>query len=199
MEALRALKIPVVLASGNSLCFTRAVARLIGVEGVVIAENGGVVGYDGADYDTSSFETCERAYQVLSRYLSLQKLDPEYRRTEIALRRNFDAQVARDILKEHDIDLEVMDTGFAIHIKSKNINKGTGLRKAARILGLEPKDFAAIGDSPNDIEMLKHSGFGIALANAHPLLKEAADFVTEGYHGAGVWEAIEYLRKMGMI
>jgi len=199
VEALRTLKIPVVLASGNSLCFTRGVARLIGVGEVVIAENGGVVGYDGADYDTSGFETCEHAYQLLSRHISLEKLDPEYRRTEIALRRNFDAQVARDILKEHNIDLEVMDTGFAIHIKSRNINKGTGLRKAARILGLEAKDFAAIGDSPNDIEMLKHSGFGIAVGNAHPLLKEAADLVTTQAHGAGVGEAIEYMRKRKMI
>lgn len=188
-----------VLASGNSLCFTRAVARLIGTGEVVIAENGGVIGYDSADYDASGFEKCEQAYQVLRRHVSLEKLDPEYRRTEIALRRNFDAQVARNILKEHNIDIEVMDTGFAIHIKSKNINKGTGLRKAARILGLEAKDFAAIGDSPNDIEMLKFSGFGIAVGNAHPFLKEAADFVTEGYHGAGVWEAIEYLRKREMI
>jgi len=57
----------------------------------------------------------------------------------------------------------------------------------------------AFGDSPNDIEMLKASGLGVAVGNAHPELKKVADLITEAEHGAGVAEALGYLKESGRI
>ncbi|MCZ7392427.1 MAG: phosphoglycolate phosphatase [Candidatus Methanoperedens sp.] len=198
VEALRSLHVPVVIATGNVLCFARAVSKLVGTGGIVIAENGGVVECGTVEYDTTHIKECEDAFEFLKKHFALERLDPENRKTEIGLRRNFDVEKARELLKEYQ-EIEIVDTGFAVHIKSKKINKGTGLKRIAKLMNLSSKDFVAIGDSPNDIEMLKASGFGVAVGNAHPELKKVADMVTEGEHGAGVAEAVRYLRERGEI
>ncbi|MCZ7356020.1 MAG: phosphoglycolate phosphatase [Candidatus Methanoperedens sp.] len=198
VEALRSLHVPVVIATGNILCFARAVAKLVGTGGIVIAENGGVVECGIVESDTSHMKECEEAFELLKEHFDLERLDPEYRKTEIGLRRNFDVREARLLLKDYP-EVEIVDTGFAAHIKSRMINKGTGLKRIAELMGLDAKDFVAIGDSPNDIEMLKASGFGVAVGNAHPAVKKVADMVTEEEHGAGVAEAVGYLRERGRI
>ena len=198
VAALRSLKIPVVIATGNVLCVARAVARLLGTSGIVIAENGGIVECGMVESDTSHMKECKDALEILEKHFFLERLDPEARITEIGLRRNFDAVEARKLLSE-DAAVDIVDTGFAIHIKSKKINKGTGLRRIAQMMGLDARDFVAIGDSPNDIEMIKAAGLGVAVGNAHPELKKVAGMVTKGEHGAGVEEVLGELRRRGEI
>ncbi len=192
VEALRGVKVPIVIATGNVLCFARAAAKLVGTSGFVIAENGGVVECRSVEYDTSRIKECEEAFDLLSRHFALERLDPEYRKTEIGLRRDFDVEKARKLLNDYP-DIDIVDTGFAVHIKSRGINKGTGLKRLAQLMGLSARDFMAIGDSPNDIEMLQASGFGVAVGNAHPDLKKVADLVTGGEHGTGVAEALRHI------
>ncbi|MCE8427510.1 MAG: phosphoglycolate phosphatase [Candidatus Methanoperedens sp.] len=196
--ALRSLSLPVVIATGNILCFARAAAKLLGTCSTLIAENGGVVECEKVEYDTSHMKECEEAFEFLKDHFELERLDSEYRMTEICLRRDFDVQEAGRSLAGFP-KVMIVDTGFAIHILSRSINKGRGLIKVAKMMGLEAKDFVAIGDSPNDIEMIKASGFGIAVGNAHPDLKKAADMVTEGEYGAGVEEAVGELKRRGEI
>jgi len=198
VEALRSLHVPVVIATGNVLCFARATSTLVGMGGIVIGENGGVVECRAVEYDTSHLKECEVAFDFLKKHLTLERLDPEYRKTEVGLRRNFDVEKARELLKGFP-DIEIVDTHFAVHIKSKKINKGKGLKRVAELMGLDAKDFVAIGDSPNDIEMLRFSGFGVAVGNAHPELKEVADMVARGEYGAGVAEAVGYLKEEGKL
>lgn len=198
VEALRSLEAPVILATGNVLCFARAASKLVGTKGMVIAENGGVIECVRVEADTSHLKECEEAFDFLMEHFALERLDPENRITEIGLRRNFDVEKARQLLKKFS-GIEIVDTGFAVHIKSRMVNKGTGLKRVANLVGLDPKDFVAIGDSPNDIEMLKEAGFGVAVGNAHPELKKAAALVTRGEHGAGVAEAVRELRRRGEI
>ncbi len=192
VEALRGVKVPVVIATGNVLCSARAAAKLVGTSGFVIAENGGVVECGKVECDTSHMKQCEEAFVLLSRHFALERLDPEYRKTEIGLRRDFDVEKARKLLTGFP-DIDIVDTGFAVHIKSRKINKGTGLNRIAQLMGLSARDFMAIGDSPNDVEMLHASGFGVAVGNAHPDLKKVADLVTRGEHGAGVAEALRHI------
>jgi hydroxymethylpyrimidine pyrophosphatase-like HAD family hydrolase len=45
-----------------------------------------------------------------------------------------------------------------------------------------------IGDAENDHALLRLCGFGVAVANAVPLLKQQADLVTQAADGAGVAE-----------
>jgi phosphoglycolate phosphatase (TIGR01487 family) len=201
VKKMRTLKVPVVLATGNILCYARTTSRLIGLGGAVIAENGGAVTvrYDVNGIFEGSLEECEKAFSFLSEHFKLTKLDPMYRKTEIALRRDFDLEKARALLQTQPFEVELVDTKYAIHVKSIKINKGIGLQKLAGMMGFEAEDFVAIGDSANDAEMFEAAGFGIAVANGDERIKEVANYVTEASFGDGAVEAIEFLESNGWI
>lgn len=193
VEALRKLKIPVVLATGNISCYARTAAKLIGVSDIVICENGGVVrfSYDGDDVVLGDIVKCLRAVELLKKHFDVELLDAEYRKSEVCLRRNFNIEEGREIIKEIE-GVKLIDSGFAYHIVDANVSKGKALRYIAEKIGLDVKDFLAIGDSENDIDLLKTAGFGVAVANADTKLKDAADLVTSKNDGEGVIEALEF-------
>jgi hydroxymethylpyrimidine pyrophosphatase-like HAD family hydrolase len=89
-----------------------------------------------------------------------------------------------------DHAVTVLDTGYAIHLQSPGIDKGTALEALAKEMGLLPSDFLAIGDSLNDIQMLKKAGIGVTVANGHPDTKAVAGFIAQKEYGPGFVEAI---------
>lgn len=193
VEALRKLKIPVILATGNVSCFARAIAKAIGVSDIVICENGGVVrfSYDGEDIVLGNKEKCIRAMEELKKHFHIELLDFEFRKSEVCVRRTFDVQRAREILKGFDVKL--LDSNFAYHIADSTVSKGKALKFIAERIGIDVKEFAVIGDSENDIEMFEVAGFRVAVANADAKLKELADLITPSNDGDGVVEALEFL------
>lgn len=66
------------------------------------------------------------------------------------------------------------------------LSKATGLSLAARRLGVPAAETIAFGDMPNDIPMLAWAGYGVAMANAHPELKQVADEVTASNDEDGI-------------
>lgn len=196
VEALRKVKVPVVLATGNISCFARAAAKLIGVSDIVICENGGVVrfAYDGEDIVLGDLTKCMKAVDVLRRHFDVELLDAEYRRSEVCLRRRFDAEAAKKVLEEAGIDgVRMIDSGFAYHIVDAEVSKGNALKFVASKLRIDVKNFAAIGDSENDLDLLKTAGLGIAVGNADLRLKKEADIVVPGENGKGVVQALQML------
>lgn len=73
----------------------------------------------------------------------------------------------------------------------KNISKGSGLRELCEILNIDVKDCVAIGDGPNDLEILQTAGVGVAMGNAIDEIKKIADYVTDDNDHDGVVKAIE--------
>lgn len=72
------------------------------------------------------------------------------------------------------------------------VTKATGIRSAMAHLGLsEESRTAAFGDMPNDSEMLRWAGVGVAMANAHPLALDAANLVTATNLDDGVAQVLE--------
>ncbi|MHA6629036.1 HAD family hydrolase [Pseudonocardia sichuanensis] len=67
-----------------------------------------------------------------------------------------------------------------VEISSPGVTKATGLAEVAQRHGVEAADVIAFGDMPNDLEMLRWVGHGVAMGNAHPALLEVADEVTAG-------------------
>jgi len=59
-------------------------------------------------------------------------------------------------------------------------------------MNLLPSDFLAVGDSLNDIQMLKKAGIGVTVANAHPDIKAVAEFIAKKEYGNGFVEAITH-------
>jgi hydroxymethylpyrimidine pyrophosphatase-like HAD family hydrolase len=52
-------------------------------------------------------------------------------------------------------------------------------------------EIIAIGDSYNDISMIKYAGLGIAMGNAPDYVKSYAQYVTKGNDENGIADAIE--------
>lgn len=77
---------------------------------------------------------------------------------------------------------------YFLEILNKEASKGNGLRALADHLGIDMSETMAIGDQQNDMSMLETAGFGVAMGNAIPELKEIADAVTttQDEHGVGV-------------
>jgi phosphoglycolate phosphatase (TIGR01487 family) len=199
IETIRELTdrgVTVVLASGNTACFMDALCRMIGTEGTLIAENGGVyrIGYTGDLRIRGDQEECWEAFALLNTHfagkgIALELFSPTYRYADVAFGRTVSSAAVRDLLDESRI--QVIDTGFAIHLQSPGINKGTALAELAGELGMQPSDFLAVGDSVNDVEMFRLAGVSAAVANAHPDAKAHATYVSEKEYGLGFVEAVE--------
>lgn len=71
------------------------------------------------------------------------------------------------------------------------VSKGKALRWLASHFGIAISETVAIGDSPNDIEMLKAAGLGLAMGNATPEVKAVAKTSVASNAEDGVAEAIE--------
>jgi Cof subfamily protein (haloacid dehalogenase superfamily) len=65
-----------------------------------------------------------------------------------------------------------------VEISPPGVTKATGLAEVARRAGVDAADVVAFGDMPNDLEMLRWAGHGVAMGNAHPALLDVADEVT---------------------
>ena len=72
-----------------------------------------------------------------------------------------------------------------------DVNKGTGVAKMLAALGVPLEATMACGDAENDCEMLRMVGVGVAMGNARPEAREAADVVVGTNDEDGVAEAIE--------
>ena len=102
-------------------------------------------------------------------------------------------QVALQVIKELGLELEIIFNKGAVMILPSGVNKATGLAAALEELGLSPHNVIGVGDAQNDHAFLRMVGYGVAVANALPEVKETADHVTEDARGAGVVELIDGL------
>lgn len=199
IEALRQAQAggyKVMLASGNVLPVAYGLSAFIGLEGPVIAENGGIVSYQDKIYKLHNGELPWKAYQHLEQVMpGVERLFTDnWRQSEVGLKRSNDLEAVKRSLQGWDVEIEA--TGFAIHIMEKGHSKVSGVKKACELLGIGMEDVVAFGDADNDVKMLSECGYGIAVGNASPAAKKAADYVTLSKHAAGVAEGLVYL---GMI
>ena len=73
----------------------------------------------------------------------------------------------------------------------KGITKAYGISLLAKDLGIRAEEIMTLGDEENDLPMIEYAGLGVAMANAIPLVKEAADVVTDTNDQDGVAKAVE--------
>ena len=201
VEAVRRLKVPVVLTTGNTHCFTRTVSVLLGTPRIFIAENGGVVSHSENEIEIlADPAVCQNAYRELSLVFPLEVYNSSrYRFTDIALKRNFDISEASRYVKERSLPVDILDTTYAVHIKDKSVDKGTGLERVAKRMSIGLEEFAAVGDSRSDIPMFKLAGFKASVNNAHPDLKAISDYVAKASYGQGFAEIVNYMVEQRML
>ena len=71
------------------------------------------------------------------------------------------------------------------------IAKSKGLKFLCDYLHISMEDTMAVGDSENDLDIVKAAGIGVAMGNAQQLLKDSADFISLSNEEDGVAYAIE--------
>ena len=78
-----------------------------------------------------------------------------------------------------------------LEVTHPEANKGSALLFLANELGIDRSEIIGIGDNHNDSELLKAAGFGIAMGNAVPEMKELADYTSLSNNDEGVLHAID--------
>ncbi len=78
-----------------------------------------------------------------------------------------------------------------VELSPPGVTKATGLAEVAGRFGVEAADVIAFGDMPNDLEMLRWAGHGVAMGNAHPALHEIADETTAAHGDDGLALVLE--------
>ena len=80
---------------------------------------------------------------------------------------------------------------FFIEVMAKGIDKAASLEQLRQRLGIALENIIACGDGFNDVSMIRYAGVGVAMANAQPEVREAADYVTLSNDEDGVAVAVE--------
>lgn len=80
-----------------------------------------------------------------------------------------------------------------VELNSLEATKGVALEKLATHLGIGRADIMAFGDDLNDVTMLRTAGLGVAMANAGPEARDAADWITGSCDESGVALALNRL------
>ncbi|WP_405292754.1 phosphoglycolate phosphatase [Methanobrevibacter sp.] len=205
IEALRKAEskgIPTTIVTGNVVNYAYAAEVLIGCSGGLVAENGGIVFKEGEN-DNEVETMVERDFVSSAEKHLKERLgdkfdkhashDNMYRLTETVFYKTLDKKELEEALNDFKYlnQLEIYDSGFALHITDKRVNKGTSLRYLYERNGINMENVMAIGDSQNDEDFLKEVGYKIAVGNADDKLKEISTYVCEKNFGDGVAEAIE--------
>lgn len=80
-----------------------------------------------------------------------------------------------------------------LEIGAETTSKANALRILSELTGIGLERVIAFGDSPNDIDMIKEAGFGVAMANGEDEVKDVADYITLSNEDEGVAYAIRKL------
>jgi len=166
-----------------------------GTTKIAVGENGGCITMDSDDHILlGDIEECKNAFEIIQKNIENVKEKSVFpRMTEVVLERTFDLDLARKLLLEKNISVELSDSQYAYHINSPGIDKGTGFTKIMEKLSISRDDVIAIGDSATDIPLFKVAKTSIALGNASDLVKSAASMVVSANAGDGVLEALDKL------
>lgn len=100
-----------------------------------------------------------------------------------------------NILKELPLTM-VYSEKTSLEISPLNVSKASGLQRLCKHLDLSVDKTIAVGDSDNDIDVLKTAGLSIAMKNAKDYVKDVCDVVVADNNHDGCAEAIyRYLLK----
>jgi hydroxymethylpyrimidine pyrophosphatase-like HAD family hydrolase len=100
-----------------------------------------------------------------------------------------------ETIRDLGLEMQVIFNKGAVMVLPSGVNKATGLKAALDDLRLSPHNAVGIGDAENDHALFNLCECSVAVANALPSIKEQADWVTRGDHGAGVIELCESLLR----
>jgi len=200
LEKLRNLKNDghhVIFVTGRSSVEAYLLSIFGGLTLLGVGENGGCIthGEIMTHKMIGNKNECQNAFSYLKKTLdeTIQEKSVFPRLTEVVLDRTFDIKNAQKILDEKGSNVGLFDSGYAFHINSRGVDKGTGLMKALEMLNADLEDTIALGDSETDVPLFKTVKNSIAVNNSIPELKKIAKIVTTKNSGEGVLEGLDMI------
>jgi hydroxymethylpyrimidine pyrophosphatase-like HAD family hydrolase len=152
-------------------------------------------------------------YHPATRHSRLLAPEPPPAFVEALRAKNVPISVGRSIVAtvephEHEVLSAIRDLGLEWHVVFNKgsvmvlppgITKAAGLGPALEELNIRAEHVVGVGDAENDHAFLQLCGCSVAVANALPAVKEAADWTTPSPRGEGVVELIERMLANDLI
>jgi HAD superfamily hydrolase (TIGR01484 family) len=98
-----------------------------------------------------------------------------------------------EAVRELETEFSVFNHPTYAEMGFKGCSKATGMEHVRALLGIDRDHVIAMGDSANDVLMLKTAGIAVVMGNGVPELKAIANFVSIDCKEGGVGYAIEKL------
>jgi len=198
LEALRHLTNMghnVIFVTGRSSVEAFLLAVFGGTTKIAVGENGGCITLNADEHMMlGNMDECKSALKVIRNNIENVKEKLVFpRMTEVVLQRTFDLDLAKRVLAENNIEVELSDSQYAYHINSHGIDKGYGFSKIMKKLGILRDEVIAIGDSATDVPLFKVAKTSIALGNASEQVKSEATTTVSAHSGDGLLEALDRL------
>ena len=201
----------IVLSTGRSIATCRPYAESLQLNSYLVTVNGSEVWDDAGNLlerhplhleDVEKMRELSRRYQTRFWAVTSERVWRNQLPTDLSssqwLKFGFDFDddgVRTDVLEQlsENPRLEITNSSpMNMEVNAVGVHKARGLETVCRRLGLSMDQVMAMGDSLNDIRMIKEAGLGIAMGNAQDVVKEAADWVTGTNEEDGVAQAIRY-------
>ena len=80
---------------------------------------------------------------------------------------------------------------YYVELLPKYTDKGVAVDKLVKYMDITRERVMCVGDSNNDLPMLRYAGMGVAMGNASDRIKEQADYVTDSNDDDGIVKVIE--------
>ena len=144
------------------------------------------------------------------RNIYTERTKADYRLTDI--RRFMGSESSKAVLITDPVERERLHAFFQPRIKgaatlirtdpeyleftAPGVDKGSALQALSDFLGISMADIMAVGDGPNDVDMVAMAGYGVAVQNAEDSVKKVARYVTDKTARQGA--VAEILQKLAV-
>jgi HAD superfamily hydrolase (TIGR01484 family) len=179
-----------IMVTGRELPELKEVCHVLDRFEYVVAENGALLYCP--DEDRTRL-LCEPASSELVRALRAANVRPLSVGEAIIATVEPNEIIVIEEIKRLELELQVIFNKGSVMVLPTGVNKATGLALVLKEMKLSPEEIVGIGDAENDHAFLEMCAIGVAVSNALSMLKERADFVTQGARGAGVVELIDQI------
>lgn len=107
----------------------------------------------------------------------------------------YEAHIREHLSHKYDL---IRTMPFYLEVLKKGINKYSGIMAVADLLQIKKDEIMALGDAPNDLEIVRDVGIGIAMGNTEEIVKAHADFITKSNEEHGVAYAMNHFLGLGL-
>ncbi|GCD09865.1 Cof-type HAD-IIB family hydrolase [Clostridium tagluense] len=164
-------------------------------------------------YYTSNIVFTEKLIHSSCFYKEVNKTLPKDKQVEIVLVEDWDeifekyeSEIFKGIAVDEDLeklqnaknqlkgmeDFEVVSSRFDnLEVMNKGVSKGNAVKILGDYYGINSKQIICIGDSENDLSMIKFAGLGVAMENGNDAVKKASQYITDSNNCDGVAKVIE--------